>query len=58
MLSQCTPYGDAASIDATASYDCSGDGADTSRAVVTGYAESGKYAQSVQSSDYIVISCQ
>lgn len=38
-------------------YDCSGDGTYTYRIVTTGYANGGAYSQSVQSLNYLRVSC-
>lgn len=42
---------------ATVWYDCSGDGTYTYRVVTTGWAQSGRYSQSVQSLNYLRVSC-
>ena len=57
MWSYTSPWTSADWDSATVWYDCSGDGTYTYRVVTTGWAQGGQYSQSVQSLNYLRVSC-
>lgn len=58
MRSQSTGWSSSGFIELVdVAYDCSGDGTYTYRIVTTGYANGGLYSQSVQSLNYLRVSC-
>lgn len=58
MRSQSTGWSSSGFIELVdVGYDCSGDGTYTYRIVTTGYANGGLYSQSVQSLNYLRVSC-
>jgi hypothetical protein len=57
MWSYTSPWTSADWDSATVWYDCSGDGKYTYRVVTDGFAVGGVYSQSVQSENYLTVSC-